>query len=665
MKTRISIGLRTLLLFATLLPAGTGRAQVPAIGAQVIIEPGQPAEQVEDWFRILHDCGMTCCRIRMFETYMRTPDGGWDFTLFDRAFDVAEKYGIEIFATLFPAAEGNSIGGFKFPVSDRHEQQIAAYIDAVVGYFRSHPALLGWVLVNEPGTGGGIPRTAYSEAKFAAWKMEHPQETCNAKGYPRLVDFDRKKFLLTYNTHYLAWIARRVEQLDPGRHIHVNNHQIFENAAEYDFPAWRSFLTSLGASAHASWHFGFFDRSRYTAALSANCDIIRSGAGPLPFWITELQAGNNTYSGSKAFCPTAEEITQWLWTGIGCGAEGIIFWSLNSRSIGEEAGEWALLTLRNGLSDRAEASREVAGCLKTNAPLFDGAKAVESPVAVLYTRQSLWIEKQVQYGDRNDLRYEGRLPGGAMKSAVALYEILAENGIKSRFGEIGEYDWGQDDCSGQCVILAGQIALPAAYYDKIRGFVARGGKLIVEGASAFYDEDMFSLHNTGFPLEDVFGGGLDELKCTPGDYRVELDGREFPVHLWDGFVHDDATGNTVRILRHAYDRGSVTWMPSMLGLGAIRTGDKEPLSDLLRNELDGIADTLPFIFRKRCEGTIMQTLRTRKGYATVLINKSGRPQKAELVTKCTSPSVIFGNSRALRGRDVMIQPEETLVIAWK
>ena len=31
----------------------------------------------------------------------------------------------------------------------------------------------------------------------------------------------------------------------------------------------------------------------------------------MPFWVTELQGGNNTYSGYKAFCPTKEEITQW------------------------------------------------------------------------------------------------------------------------------------------------------------------------------------------------------------------------------------------------------------------------------------------------------------------------------------------------------------------
>ena len=112
MRTAISIGLRALLLFAALFPAAVGRAQVPAIGAQVIIEPGQTAKQVEGWFRTMRDCGMTCCRIRMFETCMRTPGGSWDFTLFDRAFDAAAKYGIEVFATLFPASEGNSIGGF-------------------------------------------------------------------------------------------------------------------------------------------------------------------------------------------------------------------------------------------------------------------------------------------------------------------------------------------------------------------------------------------------------------------------------------------------------------------------------------------------------------------------------------------------------------------------
>ena len=66
--------------------------------------------------------------------------------------------------------------------------------------------------------------------------------------------------------------------------------------------------------------------------------------------------------------------------------------------------------------------------------------------------------------------------------------------------------------------MAGQLALPSKQWENIRNFVNRGGKLIVEGLTGFYDENMFALHHTGFPLYDVFGGTLKEVKTTAGDF---------------------------------------------------------------------------------------------------------------------------------------------------
>lgn len=140
---------------------------IPVIGAQVFIEPGQSGSEVDGWFRTLSDNGMEVCRIRLFEEYLHK-GGKWDFSLFDRAFSAADRYGIKIFLTLFPADPDRSIGGFKFPFTKAHKTDIARYIREVVTHYRSHPALLGWVLLNEPGTEGVVPDTPYSQACFKA-----------------------------------------------------------------------------------------------------------------------------------------------------------------------------------------------------------------------------------------------------------------------------------------------------------------------------------------------------------------------------------------------------------------------------------------------------------------------------------------------------------------
>lgn len=52
---------------------------VPFVGAQVFIEPGQTSSQIDGWFKTMAENGMTMCRIRMFESYMKQSDGHWDF----------------------------------------------------------------------------------------------------------------------------------------------------------------------------------------------------------------------------------------------------------------------------------------------------------------------------------------------------------------------------------------------------------------------------------------------------------------------------------------------------------------------------------------------------------------------------------------------------------
>lgn len=636
------------------------------IGAEVFIEPGQTDEEIELWFRKMNENGMKLCRIRVFEDYMKRSDGTWDFTLYDKAFRAAEKYDVQIFATLFPYSPGNTIGGFKFPLSQEHEEQIRIYIEKTVNHFKNFISLYGWVLMNEPGPGGSLPQTAYTEKKFSEWKEKQEMPAYNSKGYTILKKFEEEKFLVDYNTWYLNWIAQEITRYDSGHHMHVNNHQIFENIAEYDFPAWRKFLNSLGASAHPSWHFSYFNRSQYTVAMSANCNIIRSGAGNLPFLVTELQGGNNTYSGKDPFCPTREETLQWLWTSIATGADGIIFWSLNPRSIGEEAGEWGLLDFQNNESDRMLAAAEVAEFLERNHALFVHAKPLESNVNILYNRESLWIEKEVQYGNNNN--YEGRQPGGVIKSALAYYEILSENGIVPNLKEFNEFDWSKGDYGGVSIILANQVSLPSWQWDNIRNFVKKGGKLFVEGLTGFYDENMLSLFNTGFPLQDVFGGTIREIKCIPGDFEMTV---EYPLiaHLWKGYIHDtggqvlSTENDYVTATRNRFGKGETVWIPSLMGLGARRTGNGEDLSKLLLGELN---PQVPVRFDHYEKGMFMQTMYNGKSYLAVVINKSGKKKDVKIHAPGLKAKIVFpDNAGKITDNQLTIHPEETIVLEWR
>jgi len=139
-------------------PEGT-----PYVGAEIYTQPGQTREDLEGWFRTLKDSDMPYCRLRLDEVHMHKPDGQWDFKLYDAAFELADKYGIKIFADLYP----KEVGDWrltKFPQSKANLQEWAEYIKQVVTRFQNHPSLYAWVLQNEPGSYG-----KYSKSDFAPY----------------------------------------------------------------------------------------------------------------------------------------------------------------------------------------------------------------------------------------------------------------------------------------------------------------------------------------------------------------------------------------------------------------------------------------------------------------------------------------------------------------
>ena len=613
--------------------------EIPMIGAQVFIEPGQTQQKIEHLFRTLQEHHMPLCRIRMFEKYMRTPYSGWDFSLFDLAFRTAEQYGVKIMATLFPMTDFTDVGGFKFPRTEEHFAEVQEYIRQTVKHYRNFPALFAWVLINEPGQ-VTLPDEPFSLRKFDEWKQKQNSTDQNAAGYYHF-PFDEERFLLDYNTWYLNWIAEEIKALDPERHLHVNNHAIFENAAEYDFPAWREFLDSFGGSAHASWHFGYFNRSQYTLGMAADCDIVRSGAGEKPWLMTEIQGGNNIYSGFNALCPAKEEITQWLWTILGSGGKGGVFWTLNSRASGFEAGEWAMLDMQDQPSDRLLAAASVAKTVQANKEFFQGAKPVLAPIHILYTRASLWVEKTLQRGGTH---YEGREVGGVMKSALGYYQTLSDIGIAPHLGEIGEFDFDQNDYRGTAIILAHQVSIPEQYWVKLRTYVERGGKLIMDGLTAYYDGHAHCIMKHDFPLADLCGASVKEFKLKGDLFEIQVDDLTLPAHCWQGTLHCESaqpvSENDAQVLavRHSFGSGEVLWMPTLVGLAA-RMAGTEPLAQLLMRELNDSIRQSPFRIAECAPNVLLRTLQADGASLCIVINKNPETVDIELVTPCGKKSL--------------------------
>lgn len=408
---------------------------------------------------------------------------------------------------------------------------------------------------------------------------------------------------------------------------------------------------------------------RYEIAVTAECEKARSASGGKPFWITGLQGGSNLYVGSRCFSPSAAEITQWLWTAVGAGAKGVFMQSVNSKKDGLGAGEMSLLNMQGGTTERSEAVKSVVETLEKYAGLFENAVPVESPVTMIYTKESALAETLMHRDDLPDDDYEVRQKGGSMKDALAIYQVLMERGISPGFREISEYPWDEDS-KGRCVVFAGQLSVPVMYYPKLREFVKRGGKVIIEGLSFCYDENMNSVFSSEFPLKDVFGGYVEEYNCRPGKFRLRIGKKRFWVHLFEGVIHNEASGESLRVLRNRYGRGSVLWIPSVIGMGALKSGHKSRISRLFKRELEAVVDEMPMSFRRRYTGIALQLLKTPDGYITIVTSSKRHRRRVVFRTDMRVVERVFFNevnykTGKARNRKVKVHPGQTVVAFWK
>lgn len=651
------------------------KTDYPLIGAQVFIEPGQTKEQIRGFFRTLREQQMEVCRIRLFEGHMRRPDNTWDFSLYDTAFAAAAENGIRIFGTLFPATDVNDIAGFRFPSSQQQFEAVGEYLKNVVSHFKDQPALYAWVLQNEPGLSNlRLPENnEFLRRKFAEWKYERPNPDYD-NGYLKL-SFRTEAFIRHITTWYLNWISSQIDRYDDcGHYRHVNPHQIFETLPEYDFKSYEQFLSSLGISMHMSWHFSNFDRRQYPLGMAMMSDIIRPNARHNPFWITELQGGNVTFSGQVPLCPTKEEIAQWLWTGISSGAEGVIFWTLNQRGSGKEAGEWGMIDFQGHPSDRLTMAGEVIKSVRAHKDFFREATPVKADITFIYNVESFFVARRYDaVKATRSTASEGRRGDAMMRSMIPAYEALSSLGVSPQICDLENYEWNPATAQGRVAIFTDVLAIASHQWERIRRFTQAGGTVIFTGLTGFYDENSHCIMQTGFPFKEMLGGDLSEYKHLGETFGLTLDDPQMtlPAHMWKGIIRPYTAriagrdGDDVVATVNHYGKGTAVWLPSMVELGAVLSDRPEGLTHWLEYHTHEQIEGLDFAFATPQRDVLMQTLASGQRRMTVFVNKSGETRHIGLINRSgLRPERIFGSAE-LKGHTLTIAPEDCSVFIWK
>jgi beta-galactosidase len=488
-------------------------AAVPQFGAQVWIEPGQTPEQIDGWFATLEQGHMPVARLFLMWSYLEPTANGWDWSLYDAAFHSAERHHVAIVATLTPSGPpawlaGNDSQGVGVNATEQERARASEYIVKVVDRYKDSPALDTWLLLNEPGQAPVASELA--DAGFAPWLQGHYPDVgalnrmwgtdyanfaavkgpAKANGWNPASEIDWSAYWRSFQTSQLAWLAAEVRKHDDRHPLHLNPHALVGNIAGWsdDLPAWRGFLDTLGCSIHPAWHFGLLPRSEFALGVSYVNDLVDGAIAPKPHWVTELQGGNNISSGGRPMEPTVDDTAQWLWTSVASGAQRTIFWLLNARRAGQEAGEWSLLDFDQHPSRRLEVATGIEKTIESHADVFASATPAEPDVTLLLSLDSLTY--QLFYAANDD---PARDKDQHVLELLGFYKALSRIGPPPRIKHFDDYDWkapGKD----RVAILPDARVLTAKQIDELLRFAKSGGDRRASGqrGASIADVDEFN-----------------------------------------------------------------------------------------------------------------------------------------------------------------------------
>lgn len=644
------------------------------LGAEFFLNATETRATVFEHFRRMAETGLTVARIFTLWDQIEHERGQWDFSRYDWIYEAAAKHGILIANTLCAEDPPGWMGTAPFYHAWRDlsnpELRVYSeiYLESVVSRYRTHPAHGVWLLQNEP----GIREAAapFVVAAFARWlegkygdvshlnkvwyrqlrrfeDVQVPEEPRTAGWADFPANLDWRRFRCDHLADQLRWIRSQVNRHHPGALTHVNPPGLTSNMPASGRDLWRlkPAVHFLGASMHASWHFGMFAREDFGIAYGFCCDLIRSVSAPAPWWVTELQAGPTVFTGSRPLNPTAGEITRWLWDGIGNGARGIVYWLWHPRTQGNEAGEWALAGPNGEDTERTRATREVAHAVERHGGFFHAAQPVRATSAILYPRDAMLL-----YAIDGWRRPTDEL----MYSLMGCYKACCRAHVPVDFLDVSELEAGK--AAGYRVLyLPYAYALSNKSAQAIREFVRAGGIVWADGLVGWKDEQGATRQLPPGPLSDVFGFTLADIQAEWDPFSLTPE-REKVGELWRCVIPGDAKAVIRKdpegrpfAVEHEFGSGRALYYGTALTYAYMRR-ESPAAGDWIAAPALAAARDLPVRMTAGSGSVVARVLHAGDRYAAVLNNWGARTE----VTLRFPPGVetvadiLHGGSLALR-----------------
>jgi beta-galactosidase len=489
--------------------------------------------------------------------------GHFAFEWFDKIMDEMQASGIRVILDIpglpapiwlhhaYPGVDLVAQNGTRLPPAERYMDDISDpdYVreatllaEKMTSRYAHHPAILAIGYDNEIGNGF----LSYSEAdrqRFIIWlkkkygTLDALNEAWATQRWSRRLDsFDEVDLPLAdgpgpaerYLDLHRFWsdiTVSRLEELEAVRRRNMPDVPAISNLWDtsarkgFDYLSTYKKYVSFGAE-------GFYPGDPVRGAFGA---IMTKGDLPTPIWFNEFTAGGPGYYG------TPGRSRMYAYLGLVMGAQGILAWTFNSHTGGEEQALFGLLDHDSTPSWKVDEFARIASEFK-ELSRYGFPRATHPQVAIAYSFDSRIASS----------------PNGPSNTTRAYFAPPYSDQVQGAFEPVFRANLdaaiinvGHDSLMPyKLVIVPADYLMDEASAKAIRDFVAGGGTVVMTALSAKVDEHG-QWFQTPLPgrLSDVFGLKTNAFYTVEQSLTFELDGRtvEADVHRYEVLEPSTAT----------------------------------------------------------------------------------------------------------------------------
>ena len=274
-------------------------------------------------------------------------------------------------------------------------------------------------------------------------------------------------------------------------------------------------LDGVGCSSFPKWQ-GIDD-----ADFGMRIEFVRSAARGRHIWLSELQGGRASLGFKISEPVDALSQQRWIWNGIACGADTILFWCWRDEVFGRESSGFGL-DGSDGLADeRLQAMSETGRLLDEHKDLIDNYTPDTPEVGVLFSPQSYYLY----------WAQEGR--GSLAKDALTGYlRALVRSSIPYT---VIEEDHLDELSNIRILFLPRIVALSDEAAASIIAWVRAGGTLVCESeCGAFSPAGIYRYPEERFiqQLCGVSEIGRRQLSGKTLSVNLDSGSLDIPVNQW-------------------------------------------------------------------------------------------------------------------------------------